>query len=193
MANAPGREWERGDSIALLKYHGLIIHVMLIIDGYNVVVFERRFSMKPIWKWIIGIVVGLVVVAALVGGAILVRNYLPFRHMTYQVQKVQPGQQPQPGQPVRPFGGREFGGPGFGMREFGMHGFGRMGWGMMPFGGFLGGLFMLGFLAFLVLGIIWLVRSLKTPKQVVEMHTCGTCGKSVQADWRNCPYCGKKQ
>ena len=149
--------------------------------------------MKPVWKWIIGIVVGLVVLAAVVGGVILVRNNLPFRHMAFQVQKVQPGQPSQPGQPVRPFGNRYSGGPGFGMREFGMRGFGMMGWGMMPFGGFFGGLFTLGLLAFLVLGIIWLVRNNRTPRQAVEMHTCGNCGKPVQADWRNCPYCGKKQ
>ena len=165
--------------------------------------------MKPVWKWIIGIVVGLVVVAAVVGGVILVRNDLPFRHNAFQVQKVEPGQswqrgwpvrpgQPsEPGQPVRPFGNRHSGGPGFGMREFGMRGFGMMGWGMMPFGGFLGGffggLFALGLLAFLVLGIIWLVRNNRTPRQAVEMHTCGNCGKPVQADWRNCPHCGKKQ
>ena len=159
--------------------------------------------MKPVWKWMIGIVVGLVIVAALVGAAILVRNYLPFRHMALQVQKIQPGQQLQPGQPVRPFGNRNFDEPGFGMRRFGMpgfgmhgfggHSFGMPGWGRMPFGGFLGGLFTLGLLAFLVLGIIWLVRGLKTPKPAVGTHACANCGKPVQADWRNCPYCGKKQ
>ncbi len=152
--------------------------------------------MKPVWKWVIGIVIGLIVVAALVGGAILLKNYLPFRHVTVQVQKLQPGQQMPPfgnrTYRMPGFGMRQFGMPGFGMREFGGHGFGMMGWGMMPFGGILGGLFSLGLLALLVLGIIWLVRSLRTPKQVVEMHPCGNCGKPVQADWRNCPYCGKK-
>lgn len=176
--------------------------------------------MKPVWKWIIGIVVGLVVLAAVVGGVILVRNYLPSRHMAFQVQRVQPvqpsqpgrpvrpgqpsqpgqsarpGQPSQPGQPARPFGNRYAGGPGVGMRGYGMRG-----WGLMPLGGFLGsfvagffgGLFTLGVLAFLALGIIWLVRNTRPQRQAVEMHTCITCGKPVQPDWRNCPYCGKKQ
>lgn len=82
-----------------------------------------------------------------------------------------------------------------------MRGYGMMGWGLMPLGGFLGGfvagffggLFTLGVLAFLVLGITWLVRNTRPQRQAVEMHTCVTCGKPVQPDWRNCPYCGKKQ
>lgn len=169
--------------------------------------------MKPVWKWIIGIVVGLVVVAAVMGGVLLVRNYLPVRHMAFQAQRVQPGQPSQPGrtarpgqpsqpaQPVRPFGNPYSGGPGFGMRGFGMRGFGMMGWGMMPFGGllggfvggFFGGLFTLALLVLLALGIIWLARTNKAPAQAVEVHNCVNCGRPVQADWRNCPYCGKKQ
>ncbi|HVN53021.1 MAG TPA: zinc ribbon domain-containing protein [Anaerolineaceae bacterium] len=153
--------------------------------------------MKPVWKWVIGIVIGLIVVAALVGGAILLRNYLLFRHVAVQVQKLQPGQQMPPfgnrNCRVPGFGMREYGIPGFGMRRFGGRGFGMMGWGLMPFGGILGGLFSLGLLALLVLGIVWLVRSLRTPKQVVEMHPCSNCGEPVQTDWRYCPSCGKKQ
>jgi hypothetical protein len=183
--------------------------------------------MKPIWKWVIGIVAGLVVVAAVVGGLILVRNFRALRPMAYQVQRVQPGQpsvpwrttpptqpslpgqrvrpgQPtQPGQQVPPFGYRYPLGPGYGVRGFGMMG------GMMPVGGFFLGLvggffvgfFVLGLLVVLVLGILWLNKTYSISQQapapapvpLIEMRACVNCGKAVQADWRNCPYCGRKQ
>lgn len=76
---------------------------------------------------------------------------------------------------------------------WGMRGPGMM-WGYAPFGWF-GMLFMalipLGFLALIVLGVVWVVRTLSggasTP---APAHTCPNCGKTVQADWKNCPYCG---
>jgi uncharacterized membrane protein len=75
---------------------------------------------------------------------------------------------------------------------------GHMGWGYSPFGWFgmgLGMLFMalipLGFLVLTVLGILWLVRAVSgnTPAPTAS-HPCPNCGKAVQADWQNCPYCG---
>jgi len=79
---------------------------------------------------------------------------------------------------------------GWGMMGPGMMG----GWGFAPFG-WIGMIFMwlipLGFLVLTVLGIVWLVRTLgsgnnpPTPGQ-----TCPSCGRGVQADWRNCPHCG---
>ena len=85
------------------------------------------------------------------------------------------------------------------MRGPGMLGFGRM----MPFGGILGGLISLGFLALIVLGIIWLVRSLRKPAAsatmlapvvpAVAVHPCPKCDESVQENWNFCPNCGKRQ
>jgi hypothetical protein len=146
--------------------------------------------MKPVWKWVIGIVIGLVVLAMIVGAAFLVRAYLPLHVVSAQAIP-STGQAPRQFD-ERGFGMRGFGMPGPGMRTFGGHGFGMMGRGMLPFGGFFSGLFSLGFLALLVLGIVWLVRSLRTPKPVEAVQPCGNCGKPVQAEWRNCPYCGKK-
>jgi hypothetical protein len=88
-----------------------------------------------------------------------------------------------------------FGMRGYGMRGYGMHGgFGMMGW--MPFGGIFSGLFFLAILALVVLGILWLVRRTKAPapatQPAVVLHSCQNCGKPVQDDWKNCPYCGKK-
>jgi hypothetical protein len=81
------------------------------------------------------------------------------------------------------------------------------------FGGLIGGLFCLGILALLVLGIIWLVRYLRKPKTgssvvapvaaIAEpvavvvpeaaVHPCPKCGEPVQEGWKHCPNCGKKQ
>jgi hypothetical protein len=141
--------------------------------------------MKKVWKWVIGIVVGLVIVAALVGAAFLVRSHF----VVNQVARLEaPGLRIQrPG--MMPFGNDGWGGRGMHMRGSGMMGFGRM----RPFGGLIGGLFSLGLLALVVLGIVWLVRRLTVPKTPpAPLLTCRHCSKPNQADWVACPYCGKK-
>jgi len=69
--------------------------------------------------------------------------------------------------------------------------------GYRPFGwlGMILSLFIpLGLLALLVAGGVWLVRavstngSMFTPAKPV-MNVCPNCGRNVQIDWRNCPYC----
>ena len=86
-------------------------------------------------------------------------------------------------------GGRGYGGwsmPGPGM--MGGWGFGPLGW--------IGGIFMwlipIGLIVLVVLGIAWLVRSLGSGavNPPAATRACPNCGRSVQADWRNCPYCG---
>lgn len=64
------------------------------------------------------------------------------------------------------------------------------GFGFMPFGGFmfLGPLLFVGLI---VLGVVWLVRAL-TPVQPVAAATCTHCGKTLQPNWKACPYCGEK-
>jgi hypothetical protein len=79
---------------------------------------------------------------------------------------------------------------GYGM----MGGRGMMGGGMM--GGFLpfGGFMFLGPLLFtglIVLGVVWLVRAL-TPIQPAATTACTHCGKTLQPNWKACPYCGEK-
>jgi zinc-ribbon domain len=146
--------------------------------------------MKKVWKWIIGIVLGLVVLAVLVGVGFMVRsNFHVFRA---EAQVSRGFYEPGPG--MMPYGG-------FGYH---MRGPGIMGYGMTPFGGFFGGLLSLGFLALVVLGIIWLVRLLRTPKPVdvsaampasmpaAIVNPCKNCGRPIQDDWKVCPYCGKK-
>jgi len=73
-------------------------------------------------------------------------------------------------------------------------GWGMMGrWGYSPFG-WIAMIFMwlipVGFIMLAVLGIVWLVRSLGSFNPPAADHACPNCGKGVQADWQNCPYCG---
>ncbi len=79
----------------------------------------------------------------------------------------------------------------------GMMGPGMMGgWGFAPFG-WIGMLMMwvfpLGALALVILGIVWLVNAVSRPGSqtlAAPAKTCPNCSRLVQADWRNCPYCG---
>ena len=89
---------------------------------------------------------------------------------------------------------RSFGYPGM------MGGYGRHpmmgGYGFLPFGGFLMGLGML-FMWAIPLGLLFLViygavRLANNQNAPVPSPTCANCSKVVQADWKNCPYCGKE-
>jgi hypothetical protein len=92
-------------------------------------------------------------------------------------------------------GGMMFGGWGYhGWGMMGSYGGpGIMGWRYSPFG-WIGMVFMwlvpLGFLALVVFGIAWLAKSLGNPAPQIHQSACPNCGKGVQADWQNCPYCG---
>ena len=149
--------------------------------------------MKKVWKWVIGIVIGLVVLAVLVGVGFMV--FGDFHAVRIQNGYARGWSQQGPG--TLPYNG-------FGMQ---MRGPGMMGrGGIMPFGGFIAGLICLGILALIGLGIVWLVRATRKSTRVdspasstvpVEIPTpaiatCQKCGKPIQAEWKNCPYCGKK-
>lgn len=99
--------------------------------------------MSKTWKWIIGIVIGLVILA---GIGFVAANYFGFGHMAYF------GRTAYAGHPMNEYG---FGnrGPMEGYRNFRQPMYG--GRGFMPFGGlfFLGGLFRL----IIPLGILVLV------------------------------------
>lgn len=92
-------------------------------------------------------------------------------------------------------GGMMYG--GWGYRGWGMmRGPGMMGWGYSPFGWFgmgLGMIFMwlipIGIVAFIVYGIVALVRSTGNTAPST-LTPCPNCGKGTEADWQNCPYCG---
>ena len=187
--------------------------------------------MSKVWKWIIGIVIVLVVAALVVGGVFMLRSRMG--GIASVVQSNRPGVQVPNGQ--NPFGNngpnnnqgqrggpgmmpgfRQFGGGGWGRGGYPMRGPGMMGFGrMMPFAGIFGGLFCLGLVALVIVGIVLLVNRNK-PAQVaapvavvapanpaaaevtvaapmVSTHSCKKCGETVQDNWKVCPYCGKKQ
>lgn len=91
------------------------------------------------------------------------------------------------------FGASLLGRPNYG--GWGMMGPGMMGgWGFRPFG-WIGMVFMwlipLGVIVLTVLGIVWLVKAVSSGNSLVApAHTCPSCNRGVQADWKNCPYCG---
>ena len=155
--------------------------------------------MKTSSKWILGIVIGLVVLAALgavgylaarqwIGGRGPAEAYarpywdgdraMPWRGMPWQGM---------PGQIMPHHSGQIL--PGF-----------RPGAFMLLFPAGLG-LLCLGLLALIGLGAVALVRSLKgtstaaAPVQAIQpaeapAMTCPNCGRPVQDDWGHCPYCG---
>jgi uncharacterized membrane protein len=154
--------------------------------------------MKKVWKWIIGIVLGLIILAVLVGVGFMIRGNFHANRTEVQVFR---------GYSDRGPGMMPYGGFGYHMRGPGMMEFGRT-----PFVGLIGGLFSLVFLALVVLGIIWLVRSLSKPKAIdapaampaavpavttalapaAIVNPCKNCGRPLQDEWKVCPYCGKK-
>ena len=170
--------------------------------------------MKRVWKWVIGIVIVLVVLAVVVGGVFLLSHRLAnlggiarLNRPGVQVPgtgNVQPGGPRQfPG--IRPFGNYGFGGPGMYMRGRGMMGFG----GFNIIGEIIRGLFTLGILALVILGIIWLVSYIRKPRayaaavassapvsgvaaaaSTIATHPCPQCGELVQDNWKHCPNCG---
>jgi hypothetical protein len=170
--------------------------------------------MRKVWKWVIGIVVALVVIAAIVGGAFLLHARLG--NMAYIARSNRPQVQ-VPGNRQIPYGNRGEGQPFLPNQRPGMMPFGRGGWGMrgpgmmgfgwrFPLAGLIGCLLGLGILALVVLGIIWLVRRQRKSamaaapiEPVVESapvpatHPCSRCGEPVQEGWKHCPNCGKRQ
>jgi uncharacterized membrane protein len=79
---------------------------------------------------------------------------------------------------------------------------GMMGnWGRLPMMGGYGimGIFMILFMVLLPLAAIALIVGgvaafMRRPTQIMPppqntVKTCPSCGKPVQADWQNCPYC----
>jgi hypothetical protein len=74
-------------------------------------------------------------------------------------------------------------------------GWGYGGWGMIgPW--MMGGMFFMwlipvGFVALTVLGITWFVRTVGGGNNSAGTpRSCPSCGRAVQADWRNCANCG---
>jgi hypothetical protein len=168
--------------------------------------------MKNIWKWILGIVVVLVVVAGLVGMAFVVHN----RMAAAMAQRLAPNSQKWNG-PAAPDGDPRRivpprMGPRMGFRGFGHDGF--RGFGRGGFGGFgpfaMGGMFfgMLGRLLPIAILVLLLYGAYQLGKKNVPVvvaaapapppvtpttHPCPKCENPVQDAWKHCPNCGAEQ
>jgi zinc-ribbon domain len=138
-------------------------------------------------KWILGILLGLVIVAVLAGLAIAVFGGFGYGMMRQGFRMVGPGYRMM------------------GPYVYGMHNF-------SPLRSIFGALLGLGFLVLIIVGIVALINALVrsnrpaqtiTPAQTTPpaqmasteptpapTQTCSNCGKPVMEDWKNCPYCG---
>ena len=151
--------------------------------------------MKSIWKWILGIVVVLVVVAGLVGLGFVMYN----RMSAVAVQRVVPNPQTWNGPLNRVPGGRIS--PRM-MPMMGNRGFGR-GFGFAPgliFFGLLGRLIPIALLI-LLLYIAYRLGKRNQPVSAAaapappaaSARLCPKCQTPVQNDWKHCPNCGEPQ
>jgi hypothetical protein len=69
-----------------------------------------------------------------------------------------------------------------------------------PFQAIFGGLFGLGVVVLVIVGIVALINALKQNNKTIQStppaeiaapaRTCSNCGKPAQEDWKTCPYCG---
>lgn len=83
------------------------------------------------------------------------------------------------------------------MEPGGMWGWWPHSWGAVPVGGRLFGLFLfcllpLGVLVGLILLGVWLFSNRGQDTTPATSETCPNCGKPVQSNWRNCPYCAEE-
>jgi hypothetical protein len=149
--------------------------------------------MKTALKWILGILIGLVLLAVVVAA-----GYFIFTQWNVAGVMMRP-------RVALPFEGRR----GVPLEPFRMMPYQRFG-GFFPLRLIGSGLFCLGFLALIVLGAVALVRVLRQPRVAavtpapaaapiqmpeaaqnpVATRNCSNCGKPVQEDWSHCPYCG---
>jgi hypothetical protein len=138
--------------------------------------------MSKVLKWILYVVLGLVVLAVVVG--IIFALFSGVGHGFSMVR------------------------PGFRMMQPYHYRFGYA----RPFGGIFAGLLGLGFLVLIIVGIVALVNVIMRGNRTAQMtataqpatttqpspaaemavptRTCSNCGKPAQEDWKTCPYCG---
>jgi hypothetical protein len=137
---------------------------------------QKENSMSKLWKWILGVGVGLLVV--LLVGVPFARRFLWMSsgYMTGQIGV--------------PMGGGFSDGCGgvFGGSMFGM---GHMGGGLMMLGMFIVPLLLVGLIVVAVVLIMRRSQPVVVQAQPVAI-SCGSCGKAVQENWVACPYCGEK-
>lgn len=143
--------------------------------------------MKKFWKWFLGILLVLLIVAGIVLAVIFLRHGFVGGFEARGFER-------QPGWNMPMMNGRGF-------HTLGGRGFYPMGGGLMFLGMGLAWLLPLALIGLLVYGIFAIGKragshamSSSAPASVpMAAHPCPKCGQSVQDDWKHCPQCGKKQ
>ncbi len=160
--------------------------------------------MKKIWKWVIGVVVVLLVLAALVAVPFVMHNY--FGNQTafgIRERGLEGGYGPgwmmgrndDNGFGYRSHGPGAFPGGGMMGRGYGFQHPMMYGFGFFPFGIFMW-IIPLAVLGLAIYGFIALLKrrpASTAPAEVtpaVPTPSCSNCGKPAQGDWKTCPYCG---
>jgi len=157
--------------------------------------------MSKTMKWMIGILVGLLVICSLAAAGYLVFSRINLSARGVTILRDWDGNRPFD-RDVAPWDHMPMS-PNRWAPDGMMRGF-------FPFGGLVGGLVCLGFLSLVVLGIAALVISLRrsrkpatatlsqvepaTPGEGEDIATpaltCSNCQRPVNEDWSHCPYCG---
>jgi uncharacterized membrane protein YphA (DoxX/SURF4 family) len=118
--------------------------------------------MRPIFKWILGIVLGLLVIAAVTAMVFFGRGWAGHAELI--------GRHGMIGLRGSPLGGLAF-----------------ISMGLIRLGGLI--LLILG-VVWLVNRWGHHAKTLPAASPVLAEHKCSNCSKPVQADWKLCPYCG---
>jgi hypothetical protein len=168
--------------------------------------------MRPVWKWLLGIIIVVILLCGVAAGGAFAFYRLGGVPWIMNARAARPsfgGQVLPPFQmPLRPNGRLP-------MMPYGrMYGY-RFG-GLFPLGFFVRPLFCLGFLALLALIALVVLLSQRRPpapapaavaaapvgSTAVEptaaateapaaaARSCPSCGRAVNEDWSHCPYCG---
>jgi len=172
--------------------------------------------MKKVWKWILGILIGLVVIAVVLGAGYMVARRARTVRWMRESRLAQRGNEEQ-GEPWQAMPGQRNqgqNGPGqkwpknFGRDDMPVRYYGGMGF--HPFGGLrlvgrlVGGVFRLAILGLVIFFAVTLALRQKQVKQSLPANAaqpaaeltqatgmaCPHCARGVQADWKHCPYCG---
>ena len=152
--------------------------------------------MSKTWKWIIGILVGLLILAALVAVPFGMRQFMGSYSAQLPAQGFDrdfsrgfgPGMMGRGGNYYYPHGMMN---QGYGFYHPMAYGFGFFAFGILHW------IIPLAVIGLAIYGVVALFRRKPAAPAAVEAvpasassQSCGNCGKPLQGDWKNCPYCG---
>ena len=160
--------------------------------------------MKKVLMWVLGILIGLAVIALIVGAGFLVTRriggvaWMNGSRLTMRgdYYRNAPGRA-LPSQPNR----SQMMPRMFEQNEMPMYYYGRAGFrpfgGLMFIGGLIGGLFKLALLGLVIFFAATFALRHDRNRQAATLTAtaspitpCPQCGHEIQSEWKHCPYCG---